>query len=468
MKRVRLSISSSTLVRVSATTTPVAAAGRTAGVSTSAPQPAAAAQQHHRHRDFFTPHYPPLSSLQRADGRHTHLNSRSNEDDSDNSNSSNEKPSHDEHGRLTEHEYQVRLGRAIQLLRATLPDFMAVGLADYPPSPPTAHSIPLLDPLALVRLAPSLGLRRSARGRGAAAQVAYDTEEAGAFGSIYHPDVLFEFMPSLSGPSSASEDGAAPGEAGASTTPSAAGSSSSSSSPSTSTSQQSSSSTSNNISAEHPHPDELEGRPSFSFSGRTLYLASAHVLRHTLKALFSEPHVALERLHLVRAGGRGGSQYSGGWQSRGECADEPHTPPPLPGEQPPRPSPSGPEPKTGGAAAAADELIARLTFSGLARVTHQPHEYTVLFRYTLDRATGQIVRHRVERIQPEVGRSLWTGLSLAWFRLAPHMYPGSVVHCGLSPAYDPPPAPAPLPVPATQHARAGLDAQMRRARTDSR
>ncbi|KAK0550879.1 hypothetical protein OC845_002442 [Tilletia horrida] len=288
-------------------------------------------------------------------------------------------------GPLSEHEYQVRLGRAIQLLRATLPDFLSIGLADYPSasSSSSSSSAPSsglrLDPLALVRLGPPL---RSSKFK------TTSPSDEGAFGSVYHSDVLFEFMPSLS-PTGSTES-----EAAANPIPG-------SSSASKSASQEPDSVTTarpEQMGCSDVSRDELEGsKPSFSFSGRTLYFASAHVLRTVLKALFINPHVSLDRLHLIRrSSGESGVQSS---ESAGHQNDE---------------------------------LIARLSFSGTTRVTHQLHEYTVLFRYTIDRGSGQVIRHRVERIQPEIGRSLWSGFSLAWFRLAPHMYPGSVVHSSIS------------------------------------
>ncbi|KAE8264878.1 hypothetical protein A4X09_0g6831 [Tilletia walkeri] len=348
--------------------------------------------------DFFTPHHLPLQS------KYDH-NCNNSEDQS----SGNGQKKKNSSSGLSEHEYQVRIGRAVQLLRTTLPDFMSIGLADYPnqqASTSQLQSIPLLDPLSLVRIAaPTLRRRQRTNTVGAEGKTGDD-----AMGSIYHSDVLFEFMPSLTS-TTAEEDGS-------SSFSSTASSSSTSRTDAPNSSAQSTSSDVTAATTSSGLQDELDGKPSFSFSGRTLYLASAHVLRHALNAIFTETHVSLDRLRLLRSGGHspeGGSGIHSTSSHRRMGDEEDMSESSLRGSSSPT-------------ASSADELIARLTFSGITRVTHQPHEYTVLFRYTLDRGTGQIARHRVERIQPEVGRSLWTGLSLAWFRLAPHMYPGSVVH----------------------------------------
>ncbi|KAL9931572.1 hypothetical protein V8E36_009569 [Tilletia maclaganii] len=340
--------------------------------------------------DFFTSSRFPNSSSHQSSSRHLNIDA-----DEDHGNNDHHQPQQPP-SRLSEHEYQVRIGRAIQLLRNTLPDFMNIGLADYPE--PTTPKILPLDPLALVRLAPTL--RRSRR-----PHYLEHLDDDQSLGSVYHPDVLFEFMPSLA--PTASEDAETSSHAINDSASASAAGPSSSKLPSQSAISQ----------------DELEGKPSFSFSGRTLYLASAQVLRHALSAIFTNPQVSLDRLHLVR-GSRSRAEASGAEGGGRTSSWDDDSPPAFPGSTGADADGGG----GGGGCAVDDELIARLTFSGETRVMHQPHEYTVLFRYTLDRATGQIVRHRVERIQPEVGRSLWTGLSLAWFRLAPHMYPGSVVH----------------------------------------
>ncbi|CAD6938098.1 unnamed protein product, partial [Tilletia laevis] len=203
-------------------------------------------------------------------------------------------------------------------------------------------------------------------------------------------------MPSLTS-SSADDDG---GSFLSSPSSSSSASSSSSSSSSASPSSPASSSTPEDPSS--ALQDEIEGKASFSFSGRTLYLASAHVLRHALNAIFSEPHVSVDRLRLVRAGKSGSGGVGGGGRS-GIHSHSSHRR--IGDEEPPEDQHQPLSSRSTGGGGGADELIARLTFSGLTRVTQQPHEYTVLFRYTLDRGTGQIGRHRVERIQPEVGRS---------------------------------------------------------------
>ncbi|CAD6897578.1 unnamed protein product [Tilletia caries] len=382
-----------------------------ASVSSSASASATQAQPDHvprrqetaaaRKNDFFTPHQHQLPHAH----AHAHdapprarQSSYAEDDEKERGNTPSSSSDGGGGGGLSEHEYEVRIGRAIDLLRSTLPDFMRLGLVDSPPSSSSsAHSIPLLDPLSLVRIAAPTLRRRRQEQRRAGVEGAGEREGVGGGGSIYHPDVLFEFMPSLTS-SSADDDG---GSFLSSPSSSSSASSSSSSSSSASPSSPASSSTPEDPSS--ALQDEIEGKASFSFSGRTLYLASAHVLRHALNAIFSEPHVSVDRLRLVRAGKSGSGGVGGGGRS-GIHSHSSHRR--IGDEEPPEDQHQPLSSRSTGGGGGADELIARLTFSGLTRVTQQPHEYTVLFRYTLDRGTGQIGRHRVERIQPEVGRSV--------------------------------------------------------------
>ena len=100
---------------------------------------------------------------------------------------------------------------------------------------------------------------------------------------------------------------------------------------------------------------------SLSFSGRSLYFASAHILRHTLNALFSDSRIEVHKIRL---------------ESR---ADMPRV---------------------------EDVLHLRLEFAGHLRVTGQEHNYTLIFRYDFDQDTGRIVRHTVERVEPAIGRKV--------------------------------------------------------------
>ncbi|CAD6913831.1 unnamed protein product, partial [Tilletia laevis] len=151
-----------------------------ASVSSSASASATQAQPDHvprrqetaaaRKNDFFTPHQHQLPHAH----AHAHdapprarQSSYAEDDEKERGNTPSSSSDGGGGGGLSEHEYEVRIGRAIDLLRSTLPDFMRLGLVDSPPSSSSsAHSIPLLDPLSLVRIAaPTLRRRRQEQRR---------------------------------------------------------------------------------------------------------------------------------------------------------------------------------------------------------------------------------------------------------------------------------------------------------------
>uniref|UniRef100_V5E3X9 Uncharacterized protein n=1 Tax=Kalmanozyma brasiliensis (strain GHG001) TaxID=1365824 RepID=V5E3X9_KALBG len=142
---------------------------------------------------------------------------------------------------------------------------------------------------------------------------------------------------------------------------------------------------------EHPR-----GGPAICFNGRTMYVASSHLLRHALSALFHDTF-----LHLESARFEGRSKAGSAW----------------PGISPFVKRSTASETSSDGAWQ--DKLVVRLRFEGISRVSSHPHTYTVIFKYEFDRKTGMIGRHVVDNIQPVPGSKVWAGLSHAWGNLTP-------------------------------------------------
>lgn len=252
---------------------------------------------------------------------------------------------------VSDHEFDVRLGRAVSLLRATLDDFMRIGLVDYDSnnvasSPSNSGiGIPGLDRLGLGAILLALGARSSAKEK-QRQEVPPHLRHDDGDNPVYHPAIVFKFRPPLPTSTSLSE----------------------------------------------PNDERPNDNPVITFSGRTMYFGSAHILRHALSALFSHTNVVIERAHLLR----------------GDDANEPTASGPLTsGEK------SADSRKRRNVA-----LVLRITFTGVVRVTQQEHEYTVIFRYRFDPDTGMIIEHKVDRIEPAPGKKIWAGLSAAFARLA--------------------------------------------------
>lgn len=214
--------------------------------------------------------------------------------------------------RVSDQEYNIRAGRAYDLLQATLPDFMRTGLVDYQYEQNSRSSgLTLLDVFKF----------RALLARGSGKEEEEDSPSIGE--QVYDPIIHFQFRP-------------APASLASSASPTD------------------------------------EEAASLSFSGRSLYFASAHVLRHTLNVLFSDARIEVKKLRM-------------------ECkADRPRV---------------------------EDILSVRIEFVGHARVTGQEHNYTLIFRYDIDSDTGRIVRHTVEKVEPAIGRKLWLGIATVWQRL---------------------------------------------------
>lgn len=213
--------------------------------------------------------------------------------------------------RVSDQEYNVRVGRAFDLLRATMPDFMRTGLVDY-------HHTQASQPNGLTLL--DVFTFRALRAKDANINTR-ETEEmtSAAADQVYDAAIHFRFCPA----------------------------------PPTNTSS---------IASTEPDLTEEEAA-SLSFSGRSLYFASAHVLRHTLNVLFANTRVEVKKIRM-------------------ECR--------------------GAKPRMD------DVLHLRFEFTGNLRMTGQEHQYTLIFRYDFDSDTGRIIRHTVEKVEPAIGRKVRT------------------------------------------------------------
>lgn len=237
---------------------------------------------------------------------------------------------------------------------------MRIGLVDYDTtnvaSSPSNSGIGLpLERLGLGPILEAFGARTHAKERRRAELSPNRWSDADV--PVYHPAISFKFRPptaSLSNPSAKAK-----GSAGSSA------------------------------------PEEQSSSPLLTFSGRTMYFGSAHILRHALSALFSQTNVCIETVKLNRGPSQMGSDCS---PQQGASTSQPQHSSPASNRE--------------------AELVLRLTFSGSVRVTHQYQEYTVIFRYRFDPYSGMIIEHRVERIEPAPGKKIWAGLSNAFARLA--------------------------------------------------
>lgn len=140
---------------------------------------------------------------------------------------------------LPEHEYQVRIGAAIQVLRETLPCFMERGLVDCMP---TENSSALLRVL-------KMGVPK---------------RFSEPPGHLYHHNIHFTFQPAHA---------TLPfGMISAMTTPQ----------------------------SPDKQEEDKTWSPCFSFHGRSAYFLGASVLRHTLHACFTEALIHLEHMQFQR------------------------------------------------------------------------------------------------------------------------------------------------------------------------
>lgn len=243
---------------------------------------------------------------------------------------------------LPEHEYQVRLGATINVLRDTLPLFMERALVD------DIHA----KQLQLLNVGQHL------------------PHDIGSH--VYHPEIHFQFSPTLL-PLARLPDWDV--GAGWPLLPPAV-----------------------HRGDEDAHsrtlaPESRLPGPLLSLYGRRKYLMSARVLQTTLRALLYNTSITLESLVFVPArsgaasAGRVAAATGDSHRSSGADADA---------------NSSGPS---------ADELVARLRFCGLSRVSDSLHDYTVVFRYRFDRASGSICKHTVDNMAPLPGRRVWAGLA---------------------------------------------------------
>lgn len=277
----------------------------------------------------------------------------------------------------------MRVGKACRLLIETLPDFMHRGAADLDDVESSSdHAGSNQGRNTGGGGSPFLGqslLRRSPwKGKTKATEQELDSDARGAhsFTSIYHSSIAFCFRPPIP------HIGLGSG-------------SSKPRSESESTSASSLGSDLSPASGEEAH----SYAPTISFKGRTLYVASSHVLRHALSALFYDTMLTVETARF-----EGRSQPGASWPGISRSIRGSFKRADVEGD-------SG--------ASGRDRLTIRLRFEGISRMSSASHTYTVLFRYEFDRAMGKIVKHAVDNIQPVPGSKVWAGLTSAWGHLSP-------------------------------------------------
>ncbi|KAJ9477869.1 hypothetical protein PHBOTO_001435 [Pseudozyma hubeiensis] len=260
----------------------------------------------------------------------------------------------------------------------------------------------------LPSLSPFLGqslLRRSAwsgTGKGKSRDdTAATTKDDHEFDSLYHPSIAFEFRPPLPHLGIGKSD-----DVPASGKPSARVGTLSNASDS-----QDGSGRSLNVYDEH-----ARGGPTICFNGRTLYVASSHLLRHALSALFHDTSIHLESARF-EGRSKAGSSWPGisSYVRRSTQCDTASDSNHADGSW-------------------QDKLVIRLRFEGISRVTSHPHTYTVIFKYEFDRNTGMVAKHLVDNIQPVPGSKVWAGLSHAWGTLSPAAAGGGTAACSASKA----------------------------------
>ncbi|KAJ1018803.1 hypothetical protein NDA16_004608 [Ustilago loliicola] len=206
-------------------------------------------------------------------------------------------------------------------------------------------------------------------------------EDPNVFDSLYHPSIAFEFRPPLPHITLGKSEGSNADKTSSRKTRATSGESDGGKSSPTSL---------------EVYDEHSRGGPTICFNGRTMYVASSHLLRHALSALFHDTSLHLESAHFEgrsKAGSSwpGISPYIKRSTQPGTDSDSSHS--------------SG---------SWQDKLVVRLRFEGISRVSSHPHTYTVIFKYEFDRATGMIARHVVDNIQPVPGSKVWAGLSNAW------------------------------------------------------
>lgn len=245
---------------------------------------------------------------------------------------------------VNDHEFQLRVGRAYDLLRATIPDFMRIGLVDYDQysshDKQSSSKMSLLDALTFRSLRERaaedglLGGLTGATPSGNNYSLLGDLASSGDQ-QVYHSNIHFRFCPVGSGADANLTD---------------------------------------------------EEAASLSFTGRSLYFASAHVLRHTLNVLFTNTQVSIESIRREKKGAHSRKDQSATSEGLSNLSRE-------------------------------ETIYLRVQFLGHLRVTGAEHRYTLIFRYEFDPKTGRILNHTVERIEPAIGRKLWFGLASVWQRI---------------------------------------------------
>ncbi|PWN31803.1 uncharacterized protein FA14DRAFT_182592 [Meira miltonrushii] len=261
------------------------------------------------------------------------------------SNSSSPRNNGEKDREVSEHEFQLRVGRAYDLLRATIPDFMRIGLVDYDQysshDKQSSSKMSLLDALmfrSLRERAAEDGLLGGLTGVTSGGDKNSLSGDLAASGDqqVYHSNIHFRFCPVGS-------------------------------------------------SADANLTDEEAA--SLSFTGRSLYFASAQVLRHTLNVLFTNTQVSIESIRREKKGANSRKEQQSASEGLSSNLSREET------------------------------IYLRVQFLGHLRVTGAEHRYTLIFRYEFDPKTGRILNHTVERIEPAIGRKLWFGLASVWQRI---------------------------------------------------
>lgn len=283
------------------------------------------------------------------------------------SNSSPSDEGGDKNREVNDHEFQLRVGRAYDLLRATIPDFMRIGLVDYDQysshDKQSSSKMSLLDALMFRSLRQRaaedglLGGLTGIRSNEEKNSLLFDLDSS-VNQQVYHSNIHFRFCPV-------------------------------------------------GTSADANLTDEEAA--SLSFTGRSLYFASAHVLRHTLNALFTNTQVSIESIRREKKSGT--HTRSKDQQSTVQNESNIST-----------------------STSRQETIYLRVQFLGHLRVTGAEHRYTLIFRYEFDPKTGRIINHIVERIEPAIGRKLWFGLASVWQRITgqtqQHPIPTAIhAHC---------------------------------------
>ncbi|TEB27895.1 hypothetical protein FA13DRAFT_1581488, partial [Coprinellus micaceus] len=275
--------------------------------------------------------------------------------------SPNPKSDGEPHDAVPDSEWELRTGRAIYVLQTTLPSFFETGLVTRvdvstgEPVPPSQHShfhIPILDSAAsLDFLSPSAGEEGSngKGGNGNSGQVE-DAED------IYSPNVRLQYTPPVALPA--------------------------------------------------PFPK------TFHLEGFHLYIASSSLVRRTMMALYTDLEVTLTKMKVFTEPpppssdsdfGGGGGYTNASSASASAIASSLSSSSSNPFSSPPHPLPLNPLARRGSKKRRVGRekyVRVRQLVTGVNRVSGKVGEWEVESTYTFSPATGLILHHTVNSIQP--------------------------------------------------------------------